>query len=68
MVGDRRPVPNAHGPTTTKSMMLVSFSRGSKALGTEAGGYASVAAVDVNSRRLTVEKANAERPTYDPRR
>ena len=47
---------------------VVRFSRGSKALGIEAGTYASVAGVDAASNRLTVGKANAERTTYDPRR
>ena len=47
---------------------VVRFSRGSKVLGIEAGTYASVAVVDPASNRLTVEKANAERTTYDPRR
>jgi hypothetical protein len=47
---------------------VVRFSRGSKVLGIEAGGYASVAAVDATTNQLTVEKANAEHTTYDPRR
>lgn len=47
---------------------VVRFSRGSKALGIEAGTYASVAAVDPTSNRLTVERVNTERTIYDPRR
>ena len=47
---------------------VVRFSRGSKALGIEAGSYASVVAVDPTTNRLAVEKPNAEGTTYDPRR
>jgi len=47
---------------------IVRYSRGSKAIGIEAASYASVAAIDRASNQLTVEKANGERATYDPRR
>ncbi len=47
---------------------VVRYLRGSKAIGIEAGSYASVAAVNPAANQLTVEKANGERATYDPRR
>ena len=47
---------------------IVRYSRGSKAIGIEAGSYASVAAIDPATNQLTVEKANGEHATYDPRR
>jgi ATP-dependent exoDNAse (exonuclease V) alpha subunit len=42
--------------------------RGSEAIGIGAGGYASVVAIDPAANQLTVEKANREIVTYDPRR
>ncbi len=47
---------------------VVRYTRGSKAIGIEAASYASVAAVHPAVNQLTVEKANGERATYDPRR
>jgi conjugative relaxase-like TrwC/TraI family protein len=47
---------------------IVRYTRGSKALGIEAASYASVAAINPSANQLTVEKANGERATYDPRR
>jgi ATP-dependent exoDNAse (exonuclease V) alpha subunit len=47
---------------------VVRYTRGSKAIGIEAASYASVAAIDPAANQLTVEKANGERATYDPRR
>ncbi|MGO9263477.1 MAG: ATP-dependent RecD-like DNA helicase, partial [Candidatus Binataceae bacterium] len=47
---------------------VVRYTRGSKALGIEAASYASVAAINPSANQLTVEKANGERATYDPRR
>jgi ATP-dependent exoDNAse (exonuclease V) alpha subunit len=47
---------------------VVRYTRGSKAIGIEAGSYASVAAIDPATNQLTVEKANGEHATYDPRR
>ena len=47
---------------------VVRYTRGSKAIGIEAASYASVAAINPAANQLTVEKANGERATYDPRR
>jgi ATP-dependent exoDNAse (exonuclease V) alpha subunit len=47
---------------------VVRYTRGSEALGIEAASYASVAAINPSANQLTVEKANGERATYDPRR
>jgi ATP-dependent exoDNAse (exonuclease V) alpha subunit len=47
---------------------VVRYTRGSKAIGIEAAAYASVVAIDPAANLLTVEKANLELATYDPRR
>jgi conjugative relaxase-like TrwC/TraI family protein len=47
---------------------VVRYSRGSKAIGIEAGAYASVVAINPAANQLTVEKANQELAIYDPRR
>ena len=47
---------------------VVRYTRGSKAIGIEAGAYASVVAINPAANQLTVEKANRELATYDPRR
>jgi conjugative relaxase-like TrwC/TraI family protein len=47
---------------------VVRYTRGSKAIGIGAGAYASVVAIDPAANLLTVEKANHELATYDPRR
>jgi conjugative relaxase-like TrwC/TraI family protein len=47
---------------------IVRYTRGSKAIGMGAGAYASVVAIDPVANQLTVEKANREIVTYDPRR
>jgi len=47
---------------------VVRYARGSKAVGIEAAAYASVVAIDPAANLLTVEKANHELATYDPRR
>jgi conjugative relaxase-like TrwC/TraI family protein len=47
---------------------ILRYTRGSKAIGIEAAAYASVVAVDPAQNLLTVEKANQELVTYDPRR
>jgi len=47
---------------------VVRYTRGSKAIGIEAAAYASVVAIDPAANLLTVEKANHELATYDPRR
>ena len=47
---------------------VVRYTRGSKAIGIEAGSYASVVAINPAANHLTVEKANGELATYDPRR
>ena len=47
---------------------VVRYTRGSKAIGIEAAAYASVVAIDPAANQLTVEKANGELATYDPRR
>jgi hypothetical protein len=47
---------------------LVRYTRGSQAVGIEAAAYASVVAINPAANQLTVEKANGEVATYDPRR
>jgi ATP-dependent exoDNAse (exonuclease V) alpha subunit len=47
---------------------VVRYTRGSKAIGIEAAAYASVVSIDPAANLLTVEKANQELATYDPRR
>jgi hypothetical protein len=47
---------------------VVRYTRGSKAIGIEGTAYASVVAIDPAANLLTVEKANHELATYDPRR
>lgn len=47
---------------------VIRYTRGSKAIGIGAGAYASVVAIDPAANLLTVEKANHEFATYDPRR
>jgi conjugative relaxase-like TrwC/TraI family protein len=47
---------------------VVRYTRGSKVMGMGAGAYASVGAIDPVANQLTVEKANREIVTYDPRR
>src|SRR5216683_765685 len=47
---------------------VVRYTRGSKPIGIEAAAYASVVAINPAANQLTVEKANQELATYDPRR
>ena len=47
---------------------VIRYTRGSKAIGIGAGAYVSVVAIDPVGNQLTVEKANQELATYDPRR
>lgn len=47
---------------------IVRYSRGSEAMGIEAGEYATVREVDADQNLLTVEKSDGEQLTYDPRR
>ena len=47
---------------------VVRYTRGSKAIAIGAATYASVVAIDPAANQLTVEKANQELATYDPRR
>ena len=47
---------------------VVRYTRGSKAIGIEAAAYAPVVAINPAENQLTVEKANGELATYDPRR
>jgi hypothetical protein len=47
---------------------VVRYTRGSRVIGIEAGAYVSVVAIDPVGNQLTVEKANQELATYDPRR
>jgi conjugative relaxase-like TrwC/TraI family protein len=47
---------------------IVRYTRGSKSIGIEAAAYASVVAINPAANQLTVEKANRELATYDPRR
>jgi len=47
---------------------VVRYARGSKVIGIEATAYASVVAINPSANQLTVERANGELATYDPRR
>lgn len=47
---------------------VVRYARGSQTIGMEAGSYGTVAAINPAANLLTVEKANGEQATYDPRR
>jgi ATP-dependent exoDNAse (exonuclease V) alpha subunit len=47
---------------------VVRYTRGSKTIGIEAAAYTSVIAINPAANLLTVEKANHELATYDPRR
>ena len=47
---------------------VVRYARGSRTIGIEAAAYASVVAINPAANLLTVEKANHELATYDPRR
>jgi conjugative relaxase-like TrwC/TraI family protein len=47
---------------------VVRYARGSKAVGIASAAYAAVVAIDPSANLLTVEKANQELMTYDPRR
>jgi len=47
---------------------VVRYTRGSKAIGIASGAYATVVAINPSANQLTVEKANQELATYDPRR
>jgi conjugative relaxase-like TrwC/TraI family protein len=47
---------------------VVRYTRGSKDIGIEAAAYASVVAINPSANQLTVEKANGDLATYDPRR
>ena len=47
---------------------VVRYTRGSKAIGIEGSAYALVVAINPAANLLTVEKANHELATYDPRR
>jgi ATP-dependent exoDNAse (exonuclease V) alpha subunit len=47
---------------------VVRYTRGSKAVGIEAAAYATVVAINPAQNQLTVEKANGELASYDPRR
>jgi conjugative relaxase-like TrwC/TraI family protein len=47
---------------------VVRYSRGSNAIGIEAGAYGAVVSIDSAANLLTVEKLSGEQATYDPRR
>ncbi len=47
---------------------LVRYARGSKVLGIEPGEYARVDRVDDRENRITIERDNGARQSYDPRR
>ena len=47
---------------------VIRYTRGSKAIGIEAGAYAAVVAINPAANQLVVQKANRELATYDPRR
>jgi hypothetical protein len=47
---------------------VVRYTRGSKVLGIEPGEYARVESADQKENRITIERANGEQQSYDPRR
>ena len=47
---------------------VVRYTRGSKVLGMEPGEHARVENVDTKENRITIERANGEHESYDPRR
>jgi conjugative relaxase-like TrwC/TraI family protein len=47
---------------------VVRYTRGSKSIGIEAATYASVIAINPAANQVTVERANGQLATYDPRR
>ena len=47
---------------------VLRYSRGSRVVGVNAGEYATVANTDAKQNLLTVERADSEHVTYDPRR
>jgi len=47
---------------------VIRYTKGSRAVGVEAGEYAHVTGVDVDQNLLTVQRADGEQITYDPRR
>jgi conjugative relaxase-like TrwC/TraI family protein len=47
---------------------VVRYTRGSKVLGIEPGEYARVEYVDAKENRITIERENGERKSYDPHR
>jgi conjugative relaxase-like TrwC/TraI family protein len=47
---------------------IVRYSKGSKGLGIESGEYARVHSADAEQNRITVERQNGEKTSYDPRR
>ena len=47
---------------------VIRYARGSKTIGIEAAAYATVVAINPAANHLTVEKANQQLATYDPRR
>src|SRR5439155_15105933 len=47
---------------------VVRFSRGSKLTGIEAGSYARVIAISAAKNLLTIQAANGNHVTYDPKR
>jgi conjugative relaxase-like TrwC/TraI family protein len=47
---------------------VVRYTKGSKTLGIEPGEYARVRAVNQEQNQVTIERANGERVSYDPRR
>jgi hypothetical protein len=47
---------------------IVRYTRGSKAVGVEAGSYSTVAVIDSSENLLTIQKQSGEVVSYDPRR
>src|SRR5215472_10264925 len=47
---------------------VIGYTKGSRVLGIEVGGYARAQHVDQKQNLITVERTNREHQTYDPRR
>ena len=64
----RSRAPIGNGRNGTRQGDVVRYSRGSKALGIEAGDYARVEHVDAKTNQVTVRTDDDRAVSYDPRR
>ena len=62
------PARTVSGPHNTRPETIIRYTKGSRAIGVEAGEYAQVTNVDSDQNLLTVRRGDGEYITYDPRR